>query len=161
MSEEEKIVLTKTDLENIIQKAVAEAITSDREPKNITVQNLFTDIKFKEEMDIAPVNQDFPNVMRLLTNDGKAKCRADRIFTNTTHFHGYGETGVNYNIYGTQVHDSIRKLVLNVFGKSKNTELTRDEYEQARACYSELVVWFTKAYRRRLEEIEKATNTAK
>lgn len=158
---EEQITLTKTDLENIIQKAVTEVMSGDRKQKSLTVQNLFTDIKFNNEMDISPINQDFPNVMRLLTSDGERPCGKGEIFTNTTHFHGYSEPSVNYNIYGSQVHDSIRKLVLNVFGKSKNTELTRDEYDQARACYSELVVWFTESYRRRLEDIEKVTNTGK
>lgn len=158
---EEKITLTKSDLENIIQKAVTEAMIVDTAPLGRTVQNLFTDIKFKDEMDIAPINQDFPSIMRLLTNDGKRSSGKRQIFTNTTHFKGYGEPFANYNVYGSQVHDNIRKLVLNVFGKTKNTELTRDEYEQARACYSELVAWFTNSYRRRLEGIEKVTNTGK
>lgn len=152
---EEKITLSKTELEKLIADAVADRII-DR-PKVVTPQNLFDEVKFDMSKDIAPINEKYPLVMRLLASKSK------NIFTNVKYLHGFA-TYENRKIYRGDVHDRIRKLVLAIFGKSMNSELTRDEYRLAQLFYSELVEWYVSKYDYRLSEIygdEKSDSASK
>lgn len=151
---EETITISKTELQELIAKEVAK-IQMQSDHRTLTVQNLYSDIKFSEERDIRPINILYPQIIDLLTENGKRPLNGKYIFSNGSHYHGYDEPCGHYGFYGNQVHDNIRKLTNNLFGKSKNSELTRDEYEMARHFYSEIANLFNKSYAERLAELSK------
>jgi len=144
---DQKIEMTESQLNEIVRTAVSEAL-KEKNGTVLTASNLFNDIKFLKKGDIEPINSKYPDVLRLLGSSGR-----DEIFSNTTFLIGFEPQ--YYNIGGTDIHNNIRKLVLNVFGKTQNTQLTRDEYDMARKLYVELVEWFRTAYDFRLSKLSK------
>lgn len=151
MSEEKIYNLTECQLQRIIRDAVIEANTENEQRKTraITPKNVFEDVAL-DLRELAIINSEFPQIGELL---GERKL--DSIFCNTPkNFYN----GLEYRkLYPSELHNHIRKLTLAVFGKTLNTDLTRDEYVLAQDFYSQLVDWYLSAYRKRLEELYKET----
>lgn len=142
--------LTDSQLQAIIRDAIVEA--NQTKTKAITPQNIFNDVKFNN-VEIGLINRDFPNILELLGKNG-----VNDVFCNTPRVNIRGCAYSYTKLYQSTVHDSIRKLTLNVFGKTLNTDLTRDEYDLAQEFYSQLVDWYLSAYKRRLKELYKEGN---
>lgn len=135
--------LTDSQLQAIIRDAIVEA--NQTKTKAVTPQNIFNDVKFNNA-EIGIINRDFPNVLELLREN-----RMNDVFCNTPRV---TYRGSEYRKASqADIHDNIRKLTLNVFGKTLNTDLTRDEYDLAQEFYSQLVDWYLSAYKRRMNEL--------
>lgn len=146
MSEKE-YRLTESELEAIVKAAVKEA-NQESNSQTLTTQNLFNNVKFDGRRDILPINVNNERVKGRLTSD------PTNVYSNIPF--AYGWQSERYSgVYNSDIHNNIRKLVLNVFGKTKNTDLTRDEYDYAIEYYSELVEWFRKSYEHRLDSLER------
>ena len=146
MSEKE-YRLTESELEAIVKSAVREANTETKY-QTLTAQNLFNNVKFDGRRDILPINVNNERIKDKLTGN------PTKVYSNIPF--AYGWQNERYSgVHNSDIHTNIRKLVLNVFGKTKNTDLTRDEYDYAIEYYSELVDWFRKSYEHRLNNLER------
>lgn len=147
MKDEQIHTLTESQLQRIIRDAVIEANAENERTRTrmITPKNLFDDVALDlKELEV--INSEIPKVRELL-GDNHLK----GIFCNTPKQMFYG---LDYQkLYPSELHNAIRKLALSVFGKTLNTDLTRDEYGLAQDFYSQLVDWYLSAYRKRLKEL--------
>ncbi|HFI0647988.1 TPA: hypothetical protein ACGO32_001631 [Streptococcus suis] len=139
--------LTEEELEAIIKERM------DYRP--ITPQGLFNGVTFNGS-ELLEVNQKYPEVAARLSQDWRVKSinPVGFIYTNKPrHNEVIDETSYHTLTFG-QVHNSVRSLVLNVFGKSNNRDLTEEEYEMAQELYTELKEWYIRSYDKRLEVLE-------
>ncbi|HFU3983434.1 TPA: hypothetical protein ACGO2Q_002246 [Streptococcus suis] len=139
--------LTEEELEAIIKERM------DYRP--ITPQGLFNGVTF-DGSELLEVNQKYPEVVARLSQDWRMKSvnPVGFIYTNKPrHNEVIDETSYHTLTFG-QVHNSVRSLVLNVFGKSNNRDLTEEEYEMAQELYTELKEWYIRSYDKRLETLE-------
>ncbi|HFI0122451.1 TPA: hypothetical protein ACGOTU_001218 [Streptococcus suis] len=139
--------LTEEELEAIIKERM------DYRP--ITPQGLFNGVTF-DGSELLEVNQKYPEVVARLSQNWHVKSinPVGFIYTNKPrHNEVIDETSYHTLTFG-QVHNSVRSLVLNVFGKSNNRDLTEEEYEMAQKLYTELKEWYIRSYDKRLEVLE-------
>lgn len=139
--------LTEEELEALIKERM--------EHKPITPQGLFSPVAF-EGSELLEINQKYPEVVARLSQNWRVKSinPVGFIYTNKPrHNEVIDETSYHTLSYG-QVHNSVRSLVLNVFGKSNNRDLTEEEYEMAQELCAELKEWYIRAYDKRLETLE-------
>ncbi|HFH9838776.1 TPA: hypothetical protein ACGONB_000335 [Streptococcus suis] len=139
--------LTEEELEAIIKERM------DYRP--ITPQGLFNGVTF-DGSELLEVNQKYPEVVARLSQNWRVKSvnPVGFIYTNKPrHNEVIDETSYHTLTFG-QVHNSVRSLVLNVFGKSNNRDLTEEEYEMAQELYTELKEWYIRSYDKRLEVLE-------
>ncbi|HFI0448305.1 TPA: hypothetical protein ACGOY6_000506 [Streptococcus suis] len=139
--------LTEEELEAIIKERM--------EHKPITPQGLFNCVTF-DGSELLEVNQKYPEVVARLSQNWCVKSvnPVGFIYTNKPrHNEVIDETSYHTLTFG-QVHNSVRSLVLNVFGKSNNRDLTEEEYEMAQKLYTELKEWYIRSYDKRLEVLE-------
>ncbi|WP_413538881.1 hypothetical protein [Enterococcus malodoratus] len=142
--EEKTHRLTERELQSIVQSAVSEVL--NQRMSVLTAKNFFDDVRFDtREIELINGKFDVANVL-----DGHKK---KDILTNISFPHGWGTFYTK--AYSTDIHNNIRKLTVNVFGKTLNSDLTRDEYEMARRLYAELRDWFLESYEKRLIELQK------
>lgn len=134
--------LTDSQLKEIIKLAVEEAVGTSSSV--LTYKNLFNDVRI-DDREIEIINNQFE-----ITNVLEGVSRK-RILTNISMPHGWGTSYTK--VYNSDIHKNIKNIVLNVFGKTLNSELTRDEYIRARTLYAETRDWFLKAYEERLKEM--------
>lgn len=147
MSGDKIHTLTESQLQRIISDAVIEANSENERTKAraITPKNVFEDVAL-DTRELAIINSEFPQICELLGDR-----KLDSIFCNTPKSFF---DGLSYQkLYPSELHNNIRKLTLSVFGKTLNTDLTRDEYGLAQDFYSQLVDWYLSAYRKRLKEL--------
>lgn len=135
--------LTESQLQNIIRDAILEA--GQTKTRAITSKNLFDDVKFNDA-EVGVINRNNSKIIELL-----GEKNVTNIFCNTPRITHWGHE--YRKVYTSDIRDNIRKLTLNVFGKTLNSDLTRDEYALAQEFYSQLVDWYLSAYRKRLEEL--------
>ncbi|HFI0351848.1 TPA: hypothetical protein ACGOZT_001255 [Streptococcus suis] len=139
--------LTEEELEAIIKERM------DYRP--ITPQGLFNGVTFNGS-ELLEVNLKYPEVVARLSQNWRVKSvnPVGFIYTNKPrHNEVIDETSYHTLSFG-QVHNSVRSLVLNVFGKSNNRDLTEEEYEMAQELYTELKEWYIRSYDKRLEVLE-------
>ncbi|HFI0026760.1 TPA: hypothetical protein ACGOVU_000476 [Streptococcus suis] len=139
--------LTEEELEAIIKER------TDYRP--ITPQGLFNSVTFNGS-ELLEINQKYPEVVARLSQNWHVKSinPVGFIYTNKPrHNEVIDETSYHTLTFG-QVHNSVRSLVLNVFGKSNNRDLTEEEYEMAQELYTELKEWYIRSYDKRLEVLE-------
>lgn len=138
--------LTEEQLEELIQERMAH--------KTITPQGLFKDVAFEDEA-LLDINAKYPTVSERLSNkDWRGYGSPLRfVYTNKPKHNEITNETSWHTISINQVHDAVRKLVIHVFGKSNNKDLTEDEYEMAQSLYAELKDWYIKSYDKRLEKL--------
>lgn len=139
--------LTEEQLEALIKERM--------EYRSITPQGLFNSVTF-DGSELLEVNQKYPEVVARLSQNWRVKSinPVGFIYTNKPrHNEVINETSYHTLTFG-QVHNSVRSLVLNVFGKSNNRDLTEEEYEMAQQLYTELKEWYIRSYDKRLETLE-------
>lgn len=138
--------LTEAQLEELIKERMAH--------KPITPQGLFQDVCFTGE-ELLDINAKYPTVSERLSVKGWRGSGSPLrfVYTNKPKYNEITNETSWHTISMHQVHDAVRKLVVHVFGKSSNKDLTEDEYAMAQALYSELKDWYIKAYDKRLEEL--------
>lgn len=139
--------LTEEQLEALIKERM--------EYRSITPQGLFNSVTF-DGSELLEVNQKYPEVVARLRQNWRVKSinPVGFIYTNKPHHNEViNETSYHTLTFG-QVHNSVRSLVLNVFGKSNNRDLTEEEYEMAQQLYTELKEWYIRSYDKRLETLE-------
>lgn len=144
----EKIyTLTESQLEEIIAQRMSH--------KPITPQGLFKKVSFKGD-ELLEINQKYPDVVEKLRNDWNVRSvdPAKFIYTNAPQYNEVINETSYHTLGFAQVHNAVRMLVLHVFGKSQNKELTAEEYEMAQALYTELKDWYIRSYDKRLETLE-------
>ena len=141
--EEKTHRLTESELQTIVQSALSEAL--NQKVSVLTAKNLFDDVRF-DDREIQLINDRF-EVTNVLSG-----CHRKSILTNISFPYGWDKTYTK--VHNSEIHNNIKKLAVNVFGKTLNSDLTRDEYEMARALYSELRDWFLKSYEKRVIELQ-------
>ncbi|HHJ4959670.1 TPA: hypothetical protein ACQKUM_001243 [Streptococcus pyogenes] len=113
-----------------------------------TPQGLFKDVSFDDEL--IPINEKYPKVLKKLNRE-RAYKPEKHVFNQTPKVFGV-DNDISYSKITTHdVHNHIRLLVLNVFGKSQNKEVLPEEYDQAIELYNQLKEWFVSSYDKRLE----------
>lgn len=138
--------LTQEELDQLIAERLAH--------KPITPQGLFKDVQFEGE-ELQDVNAKYPLVSERLSNNWRGYGNPLRfVYTNKPKHHDTLDRTDWHTISSNQVHNAVRTLVVHVFGKSNNRDLTEDEYEMAQSLYAELKDWYIKAYDKRLETLE-------
>lgn len=144
---EKTYTLTESQLEEIIAQRMSY--------KPITPQGLFKEASFKGD-ELLEINQRYPLVVERLETDWNVKSinPVRFIYMNTPHINEVTKEKSYHRLGFETIHTSVKNLVLNVFGKSKNRDLTEDEYELAQELYSELKEWYINSYSRRLEQTE-------
>lgn len=136
--------LTEEELEKLVNDRLKE------KRNKLMRDNLFNDLRF--EHDLVPINKKYPEVVKRLKREFVIDPERG-VFNQTPKI--LGNNDVMYTkITSNDVHNHIRLLVLNVFGKSKNKDLLPEEYEQARTLYSELKDWYVNSYDKRLSTLE-------
>lgn len=138
---------TYTLTEEELEQLVNERLKTQR--NRLLLNGLFSDIRF--ENDLIPINKKYPEIVEKLKLSRASKPEK-LLYNQIPSKTGIGES--YSKISKDDVHNHIRLLVLNVFGKSKNKDLLPEEYEQARKLYVELKEWFVKSYDERLEKLE-------
>lgn len=139
---------TYTLTEEELEKLVNDRLKQKR--NKLIRDNLFNDLHFEDEL--IPINKKYPKVIKKLQRERAVKPES-HVFNQTAKI--LGDNSVIYSkISPYDVHNHIRLLVLNVFGKSKNKDLLPEEYEQARTLYSELKDWYVNSYDKRLSTLE-------
>lgn len=142
------ITLTEEQLEELIKERMAH--------RPITAQGLFNSVTFKGD-ELLGINERFPKVAERLRNRWARNSIPDPAKSIYSNKPKYNEV-LNEENYSplsmTQVHNSIRQLVLNVFGKSNNRDLTDNEFDMAQELYTELKDWYISSYGKRLEQLE-------
>lgn len=137
--------LTEEELEKLVNDRL-------KEKRNKLIRdNLFSDLRFEDEL--IPINQKYPKVIEKLKRE-RAVRPESHVFNQTPRFFGTNHDASYSKISTNDVHNHIRLLVLNVFGKSKNKDLLPEEYEQARTLYSELKTWYVNSYDKRLSTLK-------
>ncbi|MDT0704445.1 hypothetical protein [Staphylococcus haemolyticus] len=63
------------------------------------------------------------------------------------------------NVETEKIHSSLKFLTNSIFGVSRNNELNKFEYEEAQEFYVELKELYLNLYRKRLENLQKKTDT--
>lgn len=137
--------LTEEELEELIKERM--------EHRPVTPQGLFNGICFDGE-GILAINEKHPEIA-LKMRQGRRRGVLDParcIYTNKPKYNEVMDETSWHTISASQVHNNIRQLALNVFGKSNNRDLTEDEYELAQQFYSELKDWYLTAYEKRMEQ---------
>lgn len=147
MKEELVHTLTDSQLQRIIRDAVIEANQETQRIKTrvITPNNIFEGVAL-DMKELEVINSEYSKVSELLGSS-----QLDKVFCNTPK---QICNRLEYRkLYTGDLRNHIRKLTLAVFGKTLNTDLTRDEYVLAQEFYSQLVDWYLSAYRKRLREL--------
>ena len=142
--EEQTHSLSESQLQAIVQSAVKEAL--QQRSNVLTAKNLFDDVRV-DSREIELINDKFEITDVLEGSD------RHNILTNISFPSGWGKSYTK--VHNTDIHNNMRKLVLNVFGKTLSSEFTRDEYEMARVLYAEVREWFMHSYETRLTEMQK------
>lgn len=139
--------LTEEQLEALIKERM--------EHKPITPQGLFNSVTFDMNL-LKPINEKYPSVVEKLDNDTiRHKPEPLKaVFSNVPRINDVTKEVHYSKVYVSNLHNSIRSLVLNVFGKTQNRDLTEDEYEMAQELYTELKDWYIRSYDKRLETLE-------
>ncbi|HFI0694727.1 TPA: hypothetical protein ACGO4F_000791 [Streptococcus suis] len=139
--------LTEEELEAIIKERM------DYRP--ITPQGLFNGVTFNGS-ELLEVNQKYPEVVARLSQNWHVKSinPVGFIYTNKPRHNEVIDETSYHTLTFRQVHNSVRSLVLNVFGKSNNRDLTEEEYKMAQELYTELKEWYIRSYDKRLEVLE-------
>lgn len=140
---EKQLNITDKELQAIVQAAVKEAL--DQKTEVLTAKNLFNDVRL-DSREIELINDQF-TVAEVLNG-----CHRSSILTNISFPYGWEKS--YSKAHNSEIHNNLKKVVLNIFGKTLNSDLTRDEYELARMYYSELRDWFLSSYERRLDVLE-------
>ncbi|MHC5248796.1 hypothetical protein [Enterococcus sp. LJL90] len=140
--------LTDSQLQQIVKSAVKEALESKSDA--LTAKNLFNDVRI-DNREIELINSKYEVTNVLDESDQKS------ILTNISFPHGWGTSYTK--VYNSEIHNSIKKLAVNVFGKTLNSDLTRNEYDLARQHYVELRDWFLASYERRLKMMQEEKKT--
>ena len=136
--------LTEEELEKLVNDRL-------KEKRNKLIRdNLFNDLHFEDEL--IPINRKYPKVIEKLKRERSVKPERN-VFNQTPEILGNNDV-IYSKISSNDVHNHIRLLVLNVFGKSKNKDLLPEEYEQARTLYSELKTWYVNSYDKRLSTLD-------
>lgn len=140
--------LTEEELEQLIKERI--------ENKPITSQSLFNSVTFDMNL-LKPINEKYPSVVEKLNNDTIRynPNPLNAAFSNEPRVNDVTKEVHYSKIYVSHIHNSIRSLVLNVFGKTQNRDLTNNEYEMAQKLYTELKEWYVRSYDKRLEEMTK------
>lgn len=139
--------LTEEQLEALIKERM--------EHKPITPQGLFNSVTFDMNL-LKPINEKYPSVVEKLDND-TIRYKPEplkAVFSNVPRINDVTKEVHYSKVYVSNLHNSIRSLVLNVFGKTQNRDLTEDEYEMAQELYTELKDWYIRSYDKRLETLE-------
>ncbi|HGD5657271.1 TPA: hypothetical protein ACIZUL_001485 [Streptococcus agalactiae] len=137
---------TYTLTEEELNELVAERMKQAKE--KCTPQGLFKDVGFDDEL--IPINNKYPKVLKKLNRE-RAYKPEKHVFNQTPKVFGV-DNEISYSKITTHdVHNHIRLLVLNVFGKSQNKEVLPEEYDQAIELYNQLKEWFVSSYDKRLE----------
>lgn len=140
--------LTEEQLEELIQERMRY--------KPITPQSVFQSVAFNGD-ELIPINQKYPKVVEKLKEGWRVSTINPFrfIYTNKPRYNEVLDETSYHVLSCGQLHNSVRALVLNVFGKSNNRDLSEDEYQMAQQLYSELKEWYINAYDKRLEVFEK------
>ncbi|QBX25344.1 hypothetical protein SAMN02910293_00447 [Streptococcus henryi] len=137
--------LTEEELEKIVNDRLSE------KRNKLIRDNLFNDLHFEDEL--IPINKKYPKVIEKLKRDRSINSEK-HVFNQVPYFYGVDKDVSYSKISSNDVHNHIRLLVLNVFGKSKNKDLLPEEYEQARTLYVELKNWYVNSYDKRLSTMK-------
>lgn len=137
--------LTEEELENLLQERL--------QAKRYVPGTIFKDVCIDGDRDIQPINQKFERVAGLLNNE-KAFHPLRFIFRRKVNIRKSGDKN-HYQLADSETHKNLRTLVLNVFGVTRNVDLSEQEAEQAKILYTELKEWFLTSYERRLDVLEK------
>lgn len=137
--------LTEEELEELIRERM--------EHRPVTPQGLFNGVCFDGE-GILAINEKYPEIALKMRQGVRQKMTdpAKFIYTNKPKHNEVMDETRWSTISTVDVHNNIRHLTLNVFGKSNNRDLTEDEYELAQQFYSELKDWYLTAYEKRMEQ---------
>lgn len=141
----------------LTEEELNELVDERMKHKSITSQGLFNSVTFDMSL-LIPINKKYPSVIEKLDNDTlQYKCEPLKaVFSNVPRVNDVTKEVHYSKVYVGDIHNSMRSLVLNVFGKTKNRDLTTDEYEMAQALYTELKAWYIKSYDERLGKLEVA-----
>ncbi|HEM3632586.1 TPA: hypothetical protein U1C38_000382 [Streptococcus suis] len=145
--------MTKTY--TLTEEQLEELINERMKYKPITPQGLFNPVAFEGD-ELLEINQKYPEVVSRLSSNWRVPSvnPIGFIYTNKPHYNEVMNETSYHTLTLGQVHNSVRSLVLNVFGKSNNRDLTIEEYEMAQELYTELKDWYIRSYDRRLEVLE-------
>lgn len=133
---EEKIVLTKKELQQIVKEAIKENLTEIID-RPLCPKNLFNDLSSELTQNIINLNLEYKVPAYSL------RSKPDAIYPT---YHG------NNPILTTDFHDGIKKIVLSILGVRTNKQLLSKQYEDARTMYKEFSALAVELYEKRLAE---------
>ena len=154
----DKITLTKEELLEIVEKLLNERAQA---PLDIGPHNLYRGLA---------INIDDFSLIHSKYNISKIKKPNTRIYrTKPIIFKPlfFQATKPNFRnidlksgkVELDQIHTSLKTLTNSIFGVSKNNELERFEYEEAQEFYTKLKNTYLDLYKKRLERLQKKTDT--
>lgn len=153
---DEKIVLTKEELHQIIKEAVKENMQENS--VKLTYANLFKDLSRNLEAEVIEINKKYG--ISSYANRNSYDAIYPAVLGKYIKFEGFKPT---MNVSGipqfpVDVHEGIRKTVLSILGVTRNGDVRKRDYELARKMYSELMRVSIDTYQDRLESAFDETN---
>ncbi|EGQ1685687.1 hypothetical protein [Staphylococcus pseudintermedius] len=140
----EQITLTKEELKEIVAKEVRQALGK----KPIKQFSIFSEVRL-DEVDIANINEDFSFTKFIKTpfrgRHYKPLAIRKYPFGGNEYFNG--------KVNDDHIHDFIRKLTLAVFGVTRNSDLSKSEYEEAAELYEKIKSFYLHQYTKRLSKL--------
>lgn len=141
----ETITLTKEDLVRIVEQEVSKRLDGVKPIKPISI---FSDVRLQEK-DITDVNERFDFTKCIKT---PFRGRHYKPLSLKKYPCG-GNEYFNGKVYDDNIHDHIRKLTLAVFGVTKNSDLSEEEFNDAVLYYQYFKDMYLHLYKRRLSNL--------
>ncbi|MFW3549819.1 hypothetical protein ACN9UP_12505 [Staphylococcus caprae] len=141
----EQITLTKQELIEIVEREVSKRLDSNKTIKPISI---FSEVRLKED-DIKDVNESFA-----IANFIKPPYRGHHYKPLALkRYHCGANDYFNGKVHAEQIHDHIRKLTLAVFGVTKNSDLSEEEFKDAVLYYQYFKDMYLDLYKRRISKL--------
>ncbi|WP_394856102.1 hypothetical protein [Staphylococcus borealis] len=154
----EQITVTKDELLEIVERIISEK----NQPTNqITASKLFRGLALNI-YDFKKINSEYRVSSTTKTNVRTYRTKPlifkPLLFQSSTP--NFSKLDVKSgNVETDKIHNSLKLLTTSIFGVSRNNELNKFEYEEAQEFYLELKNLYLNLYRKRLENLEKKTDT--
>ena len=148
------IQITIDDFKQLVKEEVAKQIQRGINPKTI-----FSDVSLRNsDLEFVNANHKISNIKyHILSCDNRPILprNLNHIFSEDKKINAIGESTHESDIWSTHIHDTLRKLTLQVYGVKNNRDLKANYYNDARDTYLSFKNVFLNEYEARLYRIEK------
>ncbi|ARM67828.1 hypothetical protein WL278_07745 [Staphylococcus caprae] len=141
----EQITLTKQELAEIVQQEISKRLDGVRPIKPMSI---FSDVRLQED-DIRNVNEKIKFTKLIKTPYRGSHYKP----LSLKKFPCGGNDYFNGKVCDDHIHDHIRKLTLAVFGVTKNSDLSEEEFKDAVLYYQYFKDMYLDLYKRRISKL--------